>query len=440
MKTMMKIWAAVLLAGALSFVADASDKEKNDGWVPKFYPGLEAGGSVEWIPGGYKGIAPAVRLKWDSGAMKFGVMKNVTTELSGLVDWTISAQVKSEGNYGYAGAAMEFFDEKGRSLGVVSSPKPAVAHSWRRMEWTFSAPRTAKRFAAHLLSLNKEPVLYAKMSVTSKQGRGESQIPFEVAALPAEWNKDWNGGSIRMHNFVDSPLPVMFYVKGRIRELVNPKIEVDVPESLEVREMCSPLGGYFEKFDPPTCSYVTNGERVVRYSFVNPTFLKRLSATKFRIDEGVCIKFVIAPRPECSTEGRIFTIRYRTMDGEKIGDDKSMEMVFDRMPNHFNRSKDFFVFSWNNVDRHFVGDDTANAAANAYEAAGIRSFRRTLPNGAEFARKKELVDLYAKRPVKYIFSGRFGDLWSLKPCGLGKSSVQKLGVRMVVSSDENYAE
>lgn len=435
-----KFRSAALFAGVLLLIAGASGNEKNGGWAPKFYPGLEAGGSVEWLPNGYKGKDAAVRLKWESGAMKFGVMKNVTTELSGLVDWTISAQVKSEGNYGYAGAAMEFFDEKGRSLGVVTSPKPAVAHSWRRMEWTFSAPKTAKKCTAHLLSLNREPVLYAKMSVTSKRGRGESQIPFEVAALPAEWNKDWNGGTVRMLNFTDAPIPVSFYVKGRIRELANPKIEVDIPESLEVKESCSPLGGYFEKFVPQTFSYMTNGERVVRYSFINPAFLKRLSATKFRVDEGVCIKLVVVPKSECNAEDRTFTIRYRTKDGEKTGEDKSMEMVFRRMPRHLKKTKDFFVFSWNNVDRHFVDDGVANAAANAYEAAGIRSFRRTLPNGADFGRKKELAALYAKRPVKYLFSGRFGDLWSLKPCGLGKSSAKKLGVRMAVCSDEHYAE
>ena len=48
-----------------------------DGWVPKFYSGLEAVGSVEWIPGGFKGKDDAVRLKWESGAMKFGVAKTV---------------------------------------------------------------------------------------------------------------------------------------------------------------------------------------------------------------------------------------------------------------------------------------------------------------------------------------------------------------------------
>jgi hypothetical protein len=75
----------------------------HDGWAPKFYPGLEAVGSVEWIQGAFNGRGEAVRLKWESGAMKFGVWKPVTTELSGFVDWTVSAQIKSEGdNWGEA--------------------------------------------------------------------------------------------------------------------------------------------------------------------------------------------------------------------------------------------------------------------------------------------------------------------------------------------------
>ena len=89
---------------------------QHGGWAPKFYPGLEAVGSVEWVPGGFKGKVEAVRLKWESGAMKFGVAKTVKTDLTGFVDWTVSAQVKSEGNYGYAGVALEFFDGSGKSL------------------------------------------------------------------------------------------------------------------------------------------------------------------------------------------------------------------------------------------------------------------------------------------------------------------------------------
>ena len=149
-----------------------------EAWRPKFYNGLEAVGSVEWIPGGFKGKSDAVRLKWESGAMKFGVAKTVKTDLTGFVDWTVSAQVKSEGNYGYAGAALEFFDGSGKSLGIVNSQRPMVALDWKKMEWTFSAPKSAKRYVIHLLSLNKEPVLFAQMRVTSKQGVDKGDIPF----------------------------------------------------------------------------------------------------------------------------------------------------------------------------------------------------------------------------------------------------------------------
>ena len=432
---------------------------QHGGWAPKFYPGLEAVGSVEWVPGGFKGKIEAVRLKWESGAMKFGVAKEVTTELSGFVDWTVSAHVKSEGNYGYAGAAMEFFDEKGRSLGLVQSPRPMVAHVWRKMEWTFSAPKAAKRYSVHLLSLNKEPVLFAKMKVTSKQGRDRGDIPFEVIALPAEWNKDWNGGKVQMLNFEDAPIPVSFHLKGRMRELKEPRLEVDLPEDLEIRDACCPAAGFFERLVPTTSTFETNGARFVRHAFGKAAFYKRIVPDKFRVDEGVAVKLVIAPKKggepavralnsqpstlnsqPSTLNPQTYTIRYRTMDGEKRGEEKSMEMSFRRLPENLRTSKDFFVFSWNNVDRHFAGDEAAIAAAKAYEAAGLRSFRRTLVGGENFDRKAELAALYEKRPVKYIFSGRFGDLWKLGPCGLGKASAKELGVRMVVSSDAHYAD
>ena len=424
-----------MVAASVSYGAAVAD---NGGWAPQFYPGLEAVGSVEWVKGGFKGTADAVRLKWESGAMKFGVKKEVTTSLSGFVDWTITAHVKSEGNYGYAGAAMEFFDGAGRSIGTVNSQRPMVAHKWRKGEWTFSAPKAAKRYVVHLLSLNKEPVLFANMSVTSRQGVDKGDIPLEVVALPAEWNRDWNGGTVRMLNFTDAPLPVLFYIRGLRRELKKPRLEVDLPDCLEMREACCPAGAFFEKFEPEMSSITAKDGCVVRHSFGSETFFKNLTP-KFKVDEGFAVKLVVAPKQGCEAEGRTFTIRYRTMDGEKRGEEKSMEMAFRRLPDNLKRSKDFFVFSWNNVDRHFVDDAVAVAAARAYEAAGLRSFRRTLHQGANFSRKKELEALYSGRPVKYIFSGRFGDLWRLGPCGLGKQSARELGVRMVVSSDPCYA-
>jgi hypothetical protein len=85
-----------------------------DGWTPKFYPGLEAVGSVTWEPGAFKGAGGAMRCAWESGALKFGVEKEVKTDLAGWVDWIIEADIKSEGDYGYAGAAMSFLDGQGR--------------------------------------------------------------------------------------------------------------------------------------------------------------------------------------------------------------------------------------------------------------------------------------------------------------------------------------
>ena len=434
----MKIRHLMFSAAALAAMAAVANAELPGGWSPKFYHGLEAVGSVETLPSGFKDKDVSIRLKWESGAMKFGIAKDVSTELTGFVDWTVSAWVKSEGDYGYAGAALESFDAKGASLGIVNSPRPMVAKEWRKMEWMFSAPKTAKRYSVHLLSLNKEPVQFAKMAVTSRQGRDKGEIPFQVIALPAEWNKDWNGGTVRMLNFSDAPLPVSFYLKGQMKEMKAPRLEVDIPECLEIREACCPSN--FEKLEPATSVVDKDGARLVRYSFDKAEFFQYVAPGSFMVDQGLAVKLVIASKPGCESDGKSFTVRYRTMDGEKRGEEKSMEMAFRSLPKGLKRSKDFFVFSWNNVDRHFMDDAVANAAAQAYEAAGLRSFRRTLYGGATGpARKEELAALYERRPVKYIFSGRFGDLWRPGWCGLTKETSRKLGVRKSVPRSDAYA-
>ena len=432
----MKIRAKTILATAalLAMPTFAGTDGVLDGWMPKFYDGLEAVGSVVKVPDGFKGKEASIRLKWESGAMKFGIAKTVTTELAGFVDWTVSAWVKSEGDYGYAGAAMEFFDGKGKSLGIVGPTRPMVARVWRKMEWTFSAPKTAKKYSVHLLSLNKEPVQFAKMAVTSKQGVDKGDIPFEVKALPAEWNKDWNGGTVRMLSFSDAPLPVLFYLKGQMKELKAPRLDIDIPECLEIRDACCPAN--FEKLVPTSSMVESDGVRMVRHSFGKAEFFKFVEPGAFMVDRGVAVKLVIAPKPGCDAVGKSFTIRYRTMDDEKRGEEKSMEMAFRRLPENLKCSKDFFVFSWNNGDRHFLDDGVANAAARAYEAAGLRSFRRGNAFGKRCPdRQAELAALYGKRPVKYVFSGRFGDLWRPGWCGLTREKERKFGARRAVSSD-----
>ena len=415
-------------------------EELKDGWMPKFYNGLEAVGSVQWVPKAFKEKIGAIRMVWESGAMKFGAAKEVTTELTGYVDWTITAWIKSEGDYGYAGAAMEFFDERGKSLGVVSSKRPSVAKEWRKIFWTFSAPKTAKRYVVHVLSLNKDPVMFAKVMVTSKQGVDKGDIPFEVAALPAEWNKDWNGGTVKMLSFSDAPLPISFYMKGEKKGRKDLQLVVDIPAELEIRDAYCPNAGFHEAFKPMAEPLVTNGIDYVRYTFANAAFYKRMDVGNYKVDEGLSYAMVIAPKVGIGASEKPHRIYYRTQLRGKRGEEKSMELSFRPLPTGLARAKDFPVFSWNNTDRHFASDAVANESLRAYEAAGLVSFRRTFNGGVSAPRQNELATLCEKRPVKYIFSGRFGDVWRLGACGFSSDRAKAMGVRMAVSSNVGYSE
>ena len=127
------------------------------------------------------------------------------------------------------------------------------------------------------------------------------------------------------------------------------------------------------------------------------------------------------------------------MLGEKRGQEKMLEMEFRPLPKDLKTSKDFFVFSWNNVDRQFSSDAAALAAARAFEAAGIRSFRRTSHGGPLFTRRNEIAALLEKRPYRYTFSLALGNLWKPSCLAIGKDLAEQLGVRMSVSSDPRYA-
>ena len=414
--------------------------ELRDGWQPKFYPGLEAAGTVSWVAKAYKGKVGAIRMAWESGAMKFGAAKEVTTDLTGFVDWTVEAMVKSEGDYGYAGVAMEFLDESGRSLGVSDSGRPMVAKEWRKLTWTISAPKSAKRYVLHVLSLNKEPVMFAKIKATAKPGVDKGNIPFEVVALPAEWNKDWNGGTVKMLSFSDAPLPVSFFLKGEKKGRKRLKLDIDIPAELEIKDAYCPMAGHWERLSPTAKPFVTNGIDYIRYTFGRAGFYAAMSPARYDVDRGCSCTLVIGPKAGGERLEKTFILRYRTRLGEKRGQEKSMELAFCPMPSGLRQAKDFPVFSWNNADRHFASDEVANVSLRAYEAAGIRSFRRTAHGGQSFPRQKELAALCERRPVPYIFSGRFGDVWRFGACGLGKAAAEKIGARRAVSSGGGSAK
>ena len=416
-----------------------------DGWVPKFYPGLEAVGSVTWTPDAFKGKGGALRCAWESGALKFGVEKEVKTDLAGWVDWIIEADIKSEGDYGYAGAAMSFLDGSGRDAGNVSNLKPIVAKEWRRAKWMFSAPKEARRFFVQLLSLDKEPVMFANVSIVSRPGLDKGEIPFEVKALPAEKNVWWNGGKVKTLNFSDAPIPTLFYMKGAKAGRDALRFVIDIPAELEIKDAYCPNGTFYETFRPlETKTFRTNGFDCVRYVFGHAKFFTSklygaLNPARYFNDEGTSIALVIAPKNGCAGDAKTYPIAYRMMLGEKRGQEKMLEMEFRPLPKDLKTSKDFFVFSWNNADRHISSDAAMLAAARAFEAAGIRSFRRTPHGGPQFKRKNEIAAILERRPYRYIFSLSIGNLWNPSRLGIGKDLAEKLGVKMSVSSDLRYA-
>ena len=416
-----------------------------DGWTPKFYAGLEAVGSVTWKPDAFKGKDGAMRCAWESGALKFGVEKEVKTELSGWVDWVIEADVKSEGDYGYAGAAMSFLDDRGRDAGNVSNLRPVVAKVWRRTKWMFSAPKEARRFFVQLLSLDKEPVMFANVKVLSRQGIDKGEIPFEVMALPAEKNIWWNGGKAKTLNFSDAPIPTLFHMKGAKAGRDALRFVIDIPAELEIKDAYCPNGAFYEAIRPLSAEVIhTNGFDFIRYAFGDVKFFKSknygaLNPARHFIDEGTSIALVIAPKSEVTLK-KAFPIAYRMKLGDKRGQEKSFEMEFRPLPKDLKTSKDFFVFSWNNADRHFSSDAVVTAAAKAYEAAGLRSFRRTPHGGLQFTRKNEIISLLEKRPYRYIFSLSIGDVWKPRYLGIGKGQNEDgLDIQMSVSSDSRYA-
>ena len=416
------------------FCALAGGRNGNGGWTPKFYPGLEADGCVKFTPGGFRGANVSIDLAWTGGMPKFGVAKRVSTELKGVVDWMVSAYVRC-GESGRVAVAMEFFDGKGRSLGIKNGLS-RMFRDWTRVDWKFTSPRDAEAAEVHLLSLSEAPVSFARVKVSSAQGQDMNDIPFAMAVLPAEWNRDWNGGRTRMLNFSDAPIPMTVLLRGDRKKLKSPAFEIDIPEELEIKDAFCAFSATYGRESPTSAKRIEkDGMRLSCLRFENFRYLPCMNAVKFQNDKGGGIAFVIGPKSGGERLEKTFKIACRTMDGKQVATERVVEMEFRPLPTGLKTAKRFFAMGWNNADRRFSDNVALAAALRAYEAAGIRAFRLDTAESGPFPRVAEMREILEKRPVPYVFAARLGDMWSSKSACVSKKMLAGMGGRFSVTSD-----
>ena len=418
----------VLMAAAAAFGGE---------WAEKFYPGLEASGKVLFDERGYQGKEPSIELRYLGGAQKFGVAKDVTTDLKGVVEWTVSAQVACFCG-GKAGAAMEFFDAKGASLGVQTGKARGV-WSWDRAAWTFTSPKKAAKASVHLLSMAKGSVCWANVRVTSAPGVDRDEMPVDVAAFPVKWNTDWNDGKEDMLNFSDAPIPVTFLVFGEKAEAKDTVLEVVVPDVLELKgAFCPNAGNYGVETPTAATPDELNGQKAVRYRFENLRGVRDMRRYA-DADRLFGVAAVIGPKgADASGFVGACPIGYRLLNAGKAGPLRTFEMKYRPVPTGIRRSKKFLCFSWNMQDRYFPPELYA-LSMKAYAAAGLLSFRRTSHGCVDFAAGREIAEKLARDYPETIFSVGIPDCWWPGQCRLSAELQRSLGVRFSTTIDAAHA-
>ena len=427
----------LLSAGLLGVVfgCGAAGADAMEGWSPKFYNGLEAAGDMTVDPTGFQGREPAIRLTWASGMPKFGASKSFPSTVKGVQDWMVSAQVWCATG-GAVKVAIEFFDDLGQTLGLQEGVSRSFP-TWTPVTWKFTSPRKAVKADIHLLSLTEKPVAFARVAVASIPGIDRGDSSFAMKVLPPEWNRDWNGGRTRMLNFSDAPLPMAVLLRGDPRELKSPWFEVDFPDELELKDsFCPKLECGGRETPVSVTPFERDGRPYVRVRFEKLRYFPKMDRASFADGAGG-ILLVLGPKAGGERLEKTFPVVCRIADGEKTVEERIVEMEFRPMPTGLRTAKDFFAFAWQS-DRCFADDTALAAALNAYEAAGLRSFRTRAKAfaGEMMSRWKDIRALLEKRPVKYVFSASFGDFQTLSKSKLSKKQLQKMGGNMSVTSDK----
>jgi hypothetical protein len=364
---------------------------------------------------------------------KFGVAKQVESKLKGVVDWTVSAYIKCE-EKGRVAVAMEFFDKRGVSLGIVNGTSRTFAE-WTRITWKFSSPRLASKGEVHLLSLAEAPASFACVEVVSCQGIDKNDVPFDMKILPAEWNRDWNGGRTRMMNFSDAPLPMTVLLKGEKKALESPLFEIDLPDELEIKDAFCPFAAaYGHEIPTRATSFVTNGVRMTCFRFETLRYFSHLTR-KFNTDGGSGIALVIGPKTGGERIEKEFLITCRIADGERLAAEREVKMSFRPLPEGLKTAKNFIAMGWNSIDRRMSDDKVLKTAFRAYEAAGLRMFRLSKNDTNSLQRVSEIRAILEHRPVSHVFAVGLGDMWMPSKANITKRELANMGGRLSVTSD-----
>lgn len=427
MKFMAKTFAAFV-----SLMTLASSAESLDGWTPKFYEGLEAAGEVVVRTNGFRGTESAIELKWTAGMPKFGAAKRFPCTLKGVQDWMVSAQVRCTLKGG-AAVAIEFFDERDKSLGVLTGPTRTFTE-WTPLTWKFTSPRTAKRASVHLLSMEKAPVFFSRVAVTSVPGIDKNEIPFAMVVLPAQWNRDWNGGRTRMTSFSDAPIPMTVLLRGNLKELRKPAFEIDLPDDLELKDAyCAHTKCYGHETPVSEMRTEKDGSPLTRIRFEGLRYFAFMDAVRYDGDSAGGISLVVGPKPGGEKMEKTATVVCRVLDGERLADERDVELVFRPLPTGLKTAKSFVAMGWRVADRLISDDHALETALSAYEAAGLRMFRletigseepKPLPRAAEVRRILE------GRSASYLFVGRVANTWRRGHAHLSSRDLARMGGNM----------
>jgi len=424
----MKIALPVLLVGvACSTFAGE--------WREKFYDGLEAQGEVREIADGYRGKDSAVAFKHISGAKIFGAEKQLETTLKGVVDWTVSAEVKGNGA-AEAGVAMEFFNAEGRSLGIVQGEGVKATAEWTPHTWKFMSPAAAKTSWLHILSLDAGTVAFAQVAVSSAQGNASSSLPFKAVALPFSWNKDWNGGRYLFTSFAESPQPMSFHFKGDRSKLQTPAFELDIPDDLEIRDCFTEHAEFWGPEKPVSeVVHVRNGISYRRLRYENVRVFRILDPSGYAWERKLTL--VPAPKDKAEWKDRTYRCYWRLGDKTRMEPESAIDIRFVSLPTGLRTPKKFAGLSWQSDDRLYSDDATFLAAAKAWEMSGLNTFVRTRDS---FKRGQELIALLKSRPVKWRFTAIFPDMWGARFLSPDSDGYKALNPPLSVFDDGRQAK
>ena len=332
------------------------------GWQRRDFEGLETDVAIQVVSPGVEG-KNAVQLVWRSGGSKAGLSTG-RLQIGQQKKMRLSVKSKSDGD-SQALLLVEFFNRQGAELKAVSS-EPVESRDWQNLSLAFEVPEEAVTLSFVLVLQGQSKVWFDQLQIVGSGNLDSVDPALEAECFPLNSVSIWNGSPV-FSTFVDSPSSLSFQFRGRVRELNNPALVLELPEELTVAQCFQSHTDLNDAVPAQVESGLSNGVPCRRFRFLNPRIFSMIQAN-YRWRRTLTL--ALRPTRPNLEEQEFKATWYLENDGKYSKKQEFMVKILPPLPDQ-TMPKQFYAGIWSSYSMDFPDAELFQQVTAKYRKANL---------------------------------------------------------------------